>query len=228
MGIFEELGFKKWPGEAEAGLRPTFPPGFFKQKDTETIGDVLVPFWGPLDKIPKNRAEVYEIYGRAPKDKNHKAFNKAEMTVAKNLPGHWNSSSHKLYILGVMEEYLREALRRCERLGVIDYIDSMGSYNHRHMRYDTAMPLSYHAWGAAVDINPDSNRVKYRKAFKDVLTTPLQPFDAAWRAQYPNGVPKLLVKAFTSVGFTWGGDWGNKDFSKVNFIDPMHFELISR
>ena len=66
----------------------------------------------------------------------------------------------------------------------------------------------------------------------------------------PAGIPYELVKAFCSVGFSWGGDWGNNGWidlveklgigwdERVNlpgdwgsakrYVDPMHFELTSR
>jgi hypothetical protein len=56
--------------------------------------------------------------------------------------------------------------------------------------------LSFHAWGAAIDINPGSNE-HYAQP------TMSQPF----------------VRAFMDTGLTWGGLWPDDK------IDGMHFSL---
>lgn len=169
----------------------------------------LPDFVGPLESIPKNRSQVYSIYGRAPKDRNpaHTKFPKAKLTSVRNLPGKWNSNSGKLYTLAYMEEYLREALSRCERLGVIDEVWKLGSYNHRHVRHNTNNPLSYHSWGAAIDVNPPDN-------FATSITkeTIWPPFSKQCLERYPNHLSLQAVMAFKSVGFSWGGDWGRDDW----------------
>jgi len=245
MGFFEELR-AKLESIKNGKQKPTEEPPTF----VEQIGNVCSePFFGPLKAIPRNRTEVYEIYGRAEKDTNsaHKTFPKAKMTIAENLPGSWNNNKPRLYMLGFMEDYLREALSRCKRLDVLDYITRMGCYNHRHIQYDSSMPLSYHSWGAAVDINSDDNGLIY---FSKKPIGP--PFSKQWYAVYPKSVPFALVKAFQSVGFTWGGDfnaaneswtenvWKSGDrydagddpskwpkwWTSKRYTDPMHFELI--
>lgn len=228
----------------------------FTKQPEESNDYILDPFKlpifeGPLDKFPQNRVEVYEIYGRPSKgvDKTKftggmdcSKFPKAKMHVAENLPGNWNSKP-RLYMLSCMEAYFREALRRCDELGVLDYITKIGCYNHRNINFDSNKPLSYHSWGSAVDINGGSNKIKRGKI--------PPPFSRQWIELYPNGVPFQLVLAFKSVGFTWGGDWNNeswiewirmfgigydapddnnwpKGWKGFGYTDPMHFELKGR
>jgi hypothetical protein len=248
MGIFEQMNdvLKRFSTPPNTGKTP-------EDDDTpdrnvvESLDDVIgSPFHGALVKIPKNRTEVYQIYGRPVKDTTHASFPKAKMVTAENLPGSWNNAKPdkcRLYMLGYMEEYLREALSRSRRLGVLDGIETMGAYNHRHQRHDPDLPLSYHSWGCAVDINSPANRAKYKS---NVKIHP--PFSRQWMDLYPDGVPWELVLAFKSVGFTWGGDWGygawrehvlklgagydaakvdNPTWKNVTYVDPMHFELVA-
>lgn len=202
-------------------------------------------FSGPIHEIPRNRTEVFQVYGKAPKDKRKLPYESAEMTVAKNLPGRWNGHKDgkgKLYMHVLVEDYFREALNRCISNGTIKYIKKIGCYNHRHQRHDQAMPLSYHSWGIAFDINPKQNNAVYTKN----MSGRFQPFSREWNEYYREGVPLGLIEAFTSVGFKWGGDWG-RDYWKqyvaefgegynvlepktrriIQYTDPMHFELVA-
>lgn len=171
-------------------------------------------FSGPMERIPQNRAEVYQIYGDPGTVAKPKGAFKKRLVVARDLPGLWNKGSGRLYVHELMEPYLREALRRCELVGCLDEITKMGCYVLRHQRHDAKRPLSYHSWGIAVDINPEQNRAKR-------LLAPVTPHCGAWRDLWPEGVSQRLVDAFKSVGFSWGGDW-------QGFVDPMHFELVMR
>lgn len=211
---------------------------YAKDKPEEDFGDdlnvwKLPDFYGPLDDIPDNRTEVYKTYGRAPKETENSNYPRAKMTVAENLPGTWNSKP-RLYMLEYMEPYLREALRRCDELGVLDYITKMGCYNHRNINYNPAKPLSYHSWGAAVDIEGDYNKIKRGNI--------PPPFSKQWIELYPDGIPYEMVLAFKSVGFTWGGDWNRSSWESLvknegvgydskgaiymSYTDPMHFQLV--
>jgi len=61
-----------------------------------------------------------------------------------------------------------------------------GTYNHRIKKGDNA--LSTHAWGIAIDINPQ-----------------LAPYDSE------SNQPIFIVRIFKEYGFIWGGDWSIKD-----------------
>jgi len=101
-----------------------------------------------------------------------------------------------------------------QEIRVLDYIEKLGCFNYRRMRHNPLMPLSYHAFGVAFDINPRQNQAKeYRHGEAP------EPFGDEWTAVWPEGVPELLVKAFEEAGFTWGGRWSR-------FKDIMHMELI--
>jgi len=247
MGFFEDLKRRiadvRRPGSNEV------KKDVLEENDDSTSDEqeILQVFDGPLKRFPSNRSEVYEMYGRAPKDSNpaHKKWPRAKMMIAKNLPGNWNHESHRLYVLAFIEPYLREALSRCEMLNVLNAINTLGCYNHRNIRHRKNGPLSYHSWGAAVDINSRQNKALHRSR-KQLAP----PFSKQYLDVYPNHIPFKLVRAFKSVGFSWGGDWGHddwlvlvddegigwdadkikwpSDWKDVSYYDPMHFELISR
>lgn len=72
-----------------------------------------------------------------------------------------------------------------------------GLYNYRPIRGGST--LSMHAYGAAIDINPDAN-----------------PMGNPWKDG--NGMmPVAVIEAFLAEGWTWGGDFKSRP-------DPMHFE----
>lgn len=189
------------------------------------------PFTGPLPHIPRRRygvGGVFDLYGRPPKDSDHRQYAKARLSVHR-FPGHWNHGKARLYLLDVAAPYLREALRRCEVLGVLDHLTLLGAYNHRHMRHDSRRPLSLHAWGCAVDINVPANRARsWSSAWHTATGQPLPgpsptaqrgplplPFSADWRQLWPDGLPYLVVRSFQSVGWEWGGDWGRRQWVQL-------------
>ncbi len=71
-----------------------------------------------------------------------------------------------------------------------------GCFNFRAKR--SGSKLSTHAWGVAIDLNPETNGMG-----RDGDMAP------------------GIVKVFESFGFTWGGRWSGR--SK----DPMHFQFCS-
>lgn len=174
----------------------------------------LGPFDGPIEgELPATRADVYRVFGNPGATELDRYWERRNMVTARNLPGRWNKGSGKLYCHRLAEPYLREALRRCQLLGCLDTIKSLGCFNYRHQRHDPTRPLSYHSWGIAVDVNPADNAGWY-------VNDPPAPWSSAWRAHYPRGVPRELVQAFESCGWRWGGRWSG-------YCDPMHFELTA-
>lgn len=156
------------------------------------------PFDGPLDKLPVRRYSktvkradgseveylgVYDVYGRAPKEKGNKKYPKAKLKVHENLSGDWNNNKPRLYMEIHVGEYFREGLARCaefeERTSgiigkvykVLSYLYSIGAFSHRHIRHNLANQLSYHSWALAFDQNPGWNRAvpkhhKWQKRIK--------------------------------------------------------------
>ena len=71
-----------------------------------------------------------------------------------------------------------------------------GCFNFRAKR--SGSKLSTHAWGIAIDLNPETNAMGGR-----------------------GDMDLGIVAAFKSAGFVWGGDWAGKN------KDPMHFQFCS-
>lgn len=169
-------------------------------------------FDGPLYKQPQNRSEVYRIFGNPGTGAVDGDWYKANIVTTRNLPGvpsKWYFEVNKF-----VEPYLREGLRRA-KLACPNYqIDRAASFVFRHMRHDPSMPLSYHSWGIAADIDPDLN---FSKTFATGKTP--KPWSAEWKKIWPNGLPQAFVEAMESVGFQWGGRW-------VGYCDPMHYQFV--
>lgn len=78
-------------------------------------------------------------------------------------------------------------------------IDDVQGYNLREKRNGDAKGISQHAFGNAIDINPDINKPRS----KGNLPPNISDIAAKW-------------------GISWGGDWSDK------YKDPMHFEYTGR
>lgn len=181
--------------------------------DDATDDEAFGEFDGPID-IPENRVEAYETFGDPGIGKVDRRWERKTMRVATGLPGSWNSGRGRLYIHRLAEPYLREALRRCAVAGVLDEIERLGCFNFRHQRHDPSRPLSYHAFGVAVDLNSSENAAK-----RFSPGTAPKPFSVGWAELYPDGLSERLVRCFESTGWMWGGRW-------KTFVDPMHFQLV--
>lgn len=72
-----------------------------------------------------------------------------------------------------------------------------GCYNNRSIR--GSANISNHAFGAAIDIDPEHNPLGGKKG----------------------KMPLLVITAFKNQGFLWGGDYKGR-------LDQMHFEAVSR
>jgi hypothetical protein len=173
----------------------------------------LGPFDGPLEELPRTRADVYRVFGNPGVGKVDKRWARANCVTAENLPGRWNKGSGRLYTHRLAEPYQREALRRCQVLGCLDEIETLGCFNFRHQRHDPTRPLSYHACAIADDLNSATNGGWYPGH-------PVEPWSPEWMERYPNGLSRDVVRAFESCGWKWGGRW-------QGFVDPMHFELTA-
>lgn len=77
-------------------------------------------------------------------------------------------------------------------------IDSLGGYADR-MKAGTFSSVSEHAYGNAIDINPDRNQFR------------------SSRTDMPPNISQIAAK----YGLIWGGEWRNP-------VDPMHFEWAGK
>jgi hypothetical protein len=91
--------------------------------------------------------------------------------------------------------YLKEAESRIREAGIQYKIDQTSSTAWRAVRGSKTGRLSYHSWGAAIDLNPDQNKL----------------------GQTTTNIPPEVISIMESVGFRWGGRWDRPD--------PMHFEF---
>ena len=99
---------------------------------------------------------------------------------------------HKL-IVSILDKVFESILRA----GLQSSIASFGGcYSFRLQRLGTR--LSAHAWGIAIDLNPESN----------------QQGTAGYMDQ-------KIVELFADAGFVWGGGWQGRR------RDPMHFQFCS-
>jgi D-alanyl-D-alanine carboxypeptidase-like protein len=176
--------------------------------------DQVPGFDGPLERVPRNRADLIALLGHPGKVVADLAWVKANIVTVHDMPGvpsKWHFQIHRL-----IEPYGREGFRRAH-IACPDYvIERAASFVHRHMRHDPTLDLSIHSWGAAIDVDPSLNEAATFKRGQEPV-----PFSQAWRVRWPKGLPQAFVEAFESVGFAWGGRW------KV-YVDPMHFEFVGR
>ena len=105
-----------------------------------------------------------------------------------------NIRLHRL-VAPEFEAALAEARKVCPSYK----IRMLGGYCSRHKMHDPKRELSIHSWGAAFDVNWDTNGVGLKA---------------------PRDLPELFVKAFTERGWNWGGNWKLPK-------DWMHFQLAN-
>lgn len=184
---------------------------------------LATPFDGPLTKRPRDRPEVIDMFGDPSRggtyttsaDPTWRAANIIELHGADAFLPVLAKSYFPIH--QDIEPYAREGFCRAEA-AVPGHVQRRGTwgFNFRHMRHDPHMPLSYHSWGIAIDVNPDHNAAYTFGPFD----TP-KPWSSQWLAQWPKGLPEEVVQAFESCGFSWGGRWHG-------FVDPMHFEWVGK
>ena len=88
------------------------------------------------------------------------------------------------------------AMKELREMGRADVIRNFaGCYNARMVMRRRTNPISHHAWGAAVDINPLTNAYGQ-----------------------PPRQPSVLVRVMARHGFTWGGRWTVPDGMHFEYV----------
>lgn len=206
----------------ERASRPAAPA---ISEPPEQRDDPFGPFLGPLERLPRNRAEVLAMFGDPGiPAKPNRTWARANIVTVRDLPGvpnRWHFQIHRF-----AEPYAREGLRRAAAIS--DYqIERAACWVLRHIRHDPARPISYHGPAIAIDFDPQRNAARSFK--RGECPT---PWTDEWREIWPRGVDQAFVEAMESVGWTWGGVWGARggDFAArahgCAFADPMHFQLV--
>jgi hypothetical protein len=115
------------------------------------------------------------------------------------IPLSWDKSRSVNHIRchKLLSETLAEVFGEIEIAQLRPALTSFGGcFSFRPQR--TGTKLSAHAWGIAVDLNPESNE---------------QGTTGDMNAE--------VVAVFKRAGFAWGGDWAGKS------CDPMHFQFCT-
>jgi hypothetical protein len=111
----------------------------------------------------------------------------------------WDSSRQvqRISCHKVLAQSCTDVFARIQSAGLQSKINSFGGcFSFRPQR--TGSKLSTHAWGIALDLNPESN------------------------AQGSAGnMDAGVVAIFQQAGFSWGGDWQGR------VRDPMHFQFCT-
>lgn len=147
---------------------------------------------------PHGMQEVIQFYGDNKTSELSKGncrgdpeWEHSNLIVLHNVCGTGRAVQIHHAVSAVFQESLAEAIQVCPGYT----IRMLGGYNARHQRNDPSLPLSIHSYGAAFDVNWDTNPMG------SVLVTDL---------------PKAFISCFERRGWEWGGRWKHPD--------AMHFQ----
>jgi poly-gamma-glutamate synthesis protein (capsule biosynthesis protein) len=99
--------------------------------------------------------------------------------------------------------------------------DNTSGFNCRRVTGSTTW--SDHAFGAAIDLNPVQNPYLTGSSVAPPGSRPFAALDRAPGAAVPEGTIRfddVVVRAFSAIGWEWGGSWARPDF--------QHFSATSR
>ena len=160
---------------------------------------VLTPPHG-LDQIVATFGNIFDYIGvDHTLDASWQAEALGRATLPFALPLSWDRSRtvQRISCHKLLTQTCADIFSRIQSAGLQGQIRSFGGcFAFRPQR--TGAKLSAHAWGIALDLNPESN------------------------AQGTAGnMDAAVVAIFKEAGFTWGGEWqGSKR-------DPMHFQFCT-
>ena len=115
------------------------------------------------------------------------------------IPLSWDKSQcvERISCHKVLADTCTQIFARIQRAGRQTTITSFGGcFSFRPQR--TGARLSTHAWGIAIDLNPESNE-----------------------QGTPGTMDAGVVAIFKQAGYSWGGEWQGK------VRDPMHFQFCT-
>lgn len=203
------------------------PPEVQPDEETEAENPVVTRsanfavFDGPVDRQPRNTAELYKLLGH-PEPKGSD-WERREIRDLRGLDERKTKDGEPGYtgVHRIVAPYAVEGIARVRSTGY--RIKRCGGWKYRHMRNNPKMALSRHASGAALDLNSNAN---FSRTFGIDEDGP-EPFTAAWAAIWdsPDAITLEAVRAMESCGWKWGG-WWKAPRGKRGFRDPMHFEWV--
>lgn len=194
------------------------------------VNGIWPTYDGPAVVQPRNRKEIYAIFGDPGSITENKAWSRANLMdcherEGNRLPG--VPAKYWVTVHRVVEPYLREALRRTQIIAPDFVIEVLGCHNWRPIRHKVGNPLSLHSWAIAVDITPKVNRgIDVKKGQAPQAWTP------EWDKMFPpdpRRLTKEVIQSFSSCGFAWGADWDEDGLTlDETWLDTMHLEWIAR
>lgn len=186
------------------------------------------PFDGPALRQPRNRTEVYEIFGDPGKYVENKAWTEKNLVWCHEKKGNRLPGVPERWWIGVhriVEPYLREALQRLLISCPWFVIEVLGSHNWRTIRHRAGGPLSYHSWGIAFDLN---SKINFGKDFPKGKAPQMgtKEWDDIWKPD-PRRINREVIDVFESCGFRSGADWDEDGLtSDETYVDLMHVEWV--
>jgi hypothetical protein len=177
-----------------------------------------------LHKIPDGYAEVERVFGKFEWDDIENApgaaisidpdWIRAHIVALKPSELPPGPLPRPVYINQLVKEPLRAALIAAVDAKPEYKIVSAASFVPRHKLHRKDKPLSIHSWGAAIDLNPRTNKYGAGQPISPEMSgQPTGSID--WSRYYD--LPSEFVAAFEKEGFVWGGHWRHPD--------AMHFQL---
>jgi LysM repeat protein len=160
-----------------------------------------LPGLQPPHGLPAVLAEFGDIYARLREDGTLDPRWETEQLARAPLPFpiplSWDMSKQvrNVYCHRKLVPILPAVFADIGRRGLTGKVRSFGGcFNFRAKR--SGSKLSTHAWGIAIDLNPETNGMGQ-----------------------DGDMPPGIVAAIKSAGFFWGGDWPGRN------KDPMHFQF---